>query len=227
MIEWTSDPSFHVRRLSSEGIRPRLPWAGRLTVFDRDPRPLFSLLYRLKDDPSQYVRNSVANNLNDLSKSHPELLIHELKRWMDNASPERKRLITHALRTLLKDGNAIALSMMGYEKPNILLKGFEISPLHLKIGERLKMDLEIFNNSGDEQLLVIDYKIHFLRARDQYIPKVFRWKNTSIAPLKTMEWDKFHPFEKINTRDYYSGRHKIDLVINGQEIASHWFTLTV
>ena len=112
--EWTADPSHHVRRLVSEGTRPRLPWAPRLRAFQKDPRPVLELLELLKDDPELYVRRSVANNLNDIGKDHPALLTAVAKRWLRGASPERRWIVSHALRSAVKRADAGALGALGY-----------------------------------------------------------------------------------------------------------------
>ena len=111
---WAGDPDAHVRRLVSEGTRPRLPWAPRLKRFQDDPRPVLELLELLKDDPEEYVRRSVANNLNDISKDHPGLAVEVARRWWDGASEDRRRLVRHGLRTLVKGGNPDALIILGY-----------------------------------------------------------------------------------------------------------------
>jgi 3-methyladenine DNA glycosylase AlkC len=112
--EWARDPSEHVRRLVSEGTRPRLPWAPRLRAFQKDPRPVLELLELLKDDPASYVRRSVANNLNDIGKDHPALLVATARRWLKNATPERRWIVNHALRSAIKRADAGALGALGY-----------------------------------------------------------------------------------------------------------------
>src|SRR5688572_14221761 len=112
--EWTRDPSHHVRRLVSEGTRPRLPWAPRLRAFQEDPRPVIELLELLKDDAELYVRRSVANNLNDIGKDHPELLTGIAKRWLRGASAERRWIVGHALRSAVKRADPGALGALGF-----------------------------------------------------------------------------------------------------------------
>jgi 3-methyladenine DNA glycosylase AlkC len=106
-----------VRRLVSEGTRPRLPWAPRLRAFMRDPRPVLELLEWLKDDPSLYVRRSVANNLNDIGKDHPDLLFATAERWMKDANENRHWIIRHALRSAVKRGDP------GTHKVEVLING--------------------------------------------------------------------------------------------------------
>jgi 3-methyladenine DNA glycosylase AlkC len=111
LMKWTRDPDPHVRRLCSEGSRPRLPWGLRLQSFVRDPRPTLPILEALKDDPELYVRRSVANHLGDIAKDHPDLVLDLCARWLKGASSERKWLIRHALRYPAKKGSKAALKL--------------------------------------------------------------------------------------------------------------------
>ena len=117
--KWTKDKNVHVRRLVSEGTRPRLPLASPIKMYIKDPRPIIPLLNKLKDDSDLYVRRSVANNLNDISKDNPEIVVETLKKWRKNASKERLWVIRHSLRTLYKRGNKDALKLMGFFKPEV------------------------------------------------------------------------------------------------------------
>jgi 3-methyladenine DNA glycosylase AlkC len=141
--DWVHDESFHVRRLVSEGTRGRLPWGANLPAFIADPTPVLALLEALRDDPSAYVRRSVANNLNGIARDHPELLIRTLRRWRENASPERLRLIQHALRTLVKAGHPEALALLGAAAPQIELLAFSVAPERLRIGEAVIISARI------------------------------------------------------------------------------------
>lgn len=111
LLEWTRDPDPHVRRLCSEGTRPRLPWASRIPAFIDDPSPVLPILDALKDDGELYVRRSVANHLGDIAKDHPDLAFDLCARWLAGASTERKWLIRHALRHPAKKGDREALSL--------------------------------------------------------------------------------------------------------------------
>ena len=113
LATWSEDASVHVRRLVSEGTRPRLPWAMRLPAFQRDPQPVLALLERLKDDPELYVRRSVANNLNDIGKDNPDALLKTAARWLKNAPAPRAALVRHALRSSIKAGDQMLLMSNG------------------------------------------------------------------------------------------------------------------
>src|SRR4051812_34227455 len=133
--EWAGDPSPHVRRLVSEGTRPRLPWAPRLRAFQQDPAPVIELLELLKDDPELYVRRSVANNLNDIGKDHPALLTGLARRWLRGASAERRWIVNHALRSAVKRADAGALGALGFgAKAEVAVRARRITPAFAKIG---------------------------------------------------------------------------------------------
>ena len=146
LAEWARDPNAHVRRLVSEGTRPRLPWAPRLRGFQKDPSPVLELLEVLRDDPEEYVRRSVANNLNDISKDHPERAVDVAERWWVDASDDRRRLVRHALRTLIKAGNARALAVLGYSADSpITIRAVTSTPRVVEIGDTRKMRRERFS----------------------------------------------------------------------------------
>ena len=126
MLEWAGHAHEGVRRLSSEGCRPRLPWAIALSALKADPSPILPILDRLKGDPSESVRRSVANNLNDISKDNPDVVIGVLRRWQADDTDEMHRLTSHALRTLLKAGNLDALALLGYPPPAIGVKNLRL-----------------------------------------------------------------------------------------------------
>lgn len=116
LISWLEDPSPHVRRLCTEGTRPRLPWAIRIPSLLKDPKPSLVILESLKDDPELYVRRSVANHLGDIAKDHPELVFRICSSWTKKASPERNWLIRHALRYPAKKNNSEAIRIRSLAK---------------------------------------------------------------------------------------------------------------
>lgn len=117
LLEWTADRSPHVRRLCSEGTRPRLPWAARIPAFIANPSPVLPILEALKDDDKLYVRRSVANHLGDIAKDHPDLAYAVCDRWLRNSSPPRRWLIRHALRYPASKGDATALRIRAAARP--------------------------------------------------------------------------------------------------------------
>ena len=150
LASWAHDPSPHVRRLVSEGTRPRLPWAPRLRSLVADPAPGLALIELLRDDPSAYVRRSVANHLNDVGKDHPALLLDTARRWLRGASEERRRLVTHALRSLARAGHSEALALLGHGgHPRIAVREVSIAPRRVRIGESVRVEVTLASRARD------------------------------------------------------------------------------
>ncbi|NTU80713.1 MAG: DNA alkylation repair protein [Chloroflexales bacterium] len=212
---WAHDPSFHVRRLVSEGTRPRLPWAARLPTFLADPAPVLALLEVLKDDPSDYVRKSVANNLNDIAKDHPELVLATLARWQQGAGDERQWIIRHALRTLVKQGHPEALRLLGAEAPEVELIALELTPATLRIGETLTIAVTLRSTAAASQQLVVDYVLHLPGARGAARAKVFKLRSQVLAAGATLRLLKQHSFAPVTVRRLYPGPHRIAVQVNG------------
>ncbi|MES0372256.1 MAG: hypothetical protein ABUK11_08255, partial [Mariprofundaceae bacterium] len=175
--QWCGDPDEHVRRLVSEGSRPRLPWGQQLPVFIDDPLPLLPLLELLKDDESEYVRRSVANSLNDISKDHPDIVIQTCRNWLDASSKNRSKLIRHATRTLVKDGHPDVFGLLGYtESPRLSLQGLKLDRQHVELGELISFTAEIKSMASMPQSVVVDYAVHQVKANGKTTAKVFKLK---------------------------------------------------
>ena len=224
---WLQDDNKHVRRLISEGTRPRLPWAMQLPSFIQNPTPVIELLEALKDDPEEYVRRSVANNLNDIAKDHPDLVADIAKKWMQGADINRQKLIRHACRTLLKQGNQKALEVFGYGKPKLGSIKLEIHEEQVKLNGNLEFSLSIESTSESDQSLMIDYVIHHQKKNGKTTPKVFKWKKATLLAGKSLSMSKKHPFKAITTRVYYNGLHEVEILVNGQSIAKNSFFLSI
>jgi 3-methyladenine DNA glycosylase AlkC len=213
---WAGDASFHVRRLVSEGTRPRLPWAPRLPAFVADPTPVLALIERLRDDPSAYVRRSVANNLNDIAKDHPERVVTTAQRWMEGASVERERLIRHALRTLVKQGHPAALALIGASQgATVALETLSVTPERLPIGASVQITAALRSTAATPQHLVIDYVMYFAGANGAPRRKVFKLRTVDLAPGETLGLQWSHSFRQLTTRRHYPGRQGIALQVNG------------
>lgn len=223
--EWVTDDNPHVRRLVSEGTRPRLPWAGRLTQFIEDPSPTLALLEKLKDDPSEYVRRSVSNHLNDIAKDHPRVVIETCRRWWQDGSPERRWIVQRALRTLVKDGDPDALAVLGFGPPQISLSKFSVSPNPLRLGDTLQLNFTLQSTAVSEQNVVIDFVIHFVKANGQKSGKVFKLKTAVLLPNQPLIIEKRHPIRPITTRKYYPGTHRVEIQVNGQIVGERSFEL--
>lgn len=215
--EWAEDPRADVRRLVSEGTRPRLPWASRLRAFQKDPAPVLELLELLRDDPSLYVRRSVANNLNDIGKDHPEVLVETARRWMVDASAERKWIVRHALRSLIKAGHPGALAVLGYGDPGTVeVRGEALNPAEPRIGESVEVQFTLHNPGAARRRLLVDFRIHFVKANGTASPKVFKLKELTLAPGASTNLRKRVSLAELSTRRHYPGVHRVDLLLNGQ-----------
>jgi 3-methyladenine DNA glycosylase AlkC len=223
--EWARDPSPDVRRLVSEGTRPRLPWAPRLRAFQKDPRPVIELLELLKDDPELYVRRSVANNLNDIGKDHPELLAKIAKRWLRGATAERRWIVNHALRSAVKRADAGALGALGYgSKAEVSLSDARIAPQRAKIGGSLMVSFVLTNKSRRPERVMADLVVHFVKARGTGA-KTFKLKALELPPRGSVELRKKIGLQQLTTRKHYPGVHEIEVQINGRRVALGRFTL--
>lgn len=215
LIEWTQDPCHHVRRLVSEATRPRLPWGVQLKPFIACPDALFPLLAALKDDESAYVRRSVANNLNDISKDHPQKVIALAKLWWQPNNIDRMRLLKKACRTLIKQRNREVLSLMGYTEPLVECQ-FHIADERVKRGEALDMTISLTSLSVHRQSLLIYYILHYRLKSSRLTSKVFTWRQLKLEAYQQNVFSKQHPFLPLATRRYYPGEHKIEIIINGE-----------
>jgi 3-methyladenine DNA glycosylase AlkC len=214
--EWALDDNVHVRRLVSEGTRPRLPWAPRLRAFQDDPRPVIALLEFLKDDPERYVQRSVANSLNDIGKDHPDLAVEVCRRWMAGAPPGRAWIVRHALRALVKKGHRGALAILGHGcTPAVRVTGVRLVPRRVRLGGTLRFAFEIASTGKRDQELLIDYAVHFVKANGATRPRVFKLRKIALSPAARVALGSKVSFRDLTTRRHYPGRHRIDLLING------------
>ncbi|QHI98654.1 DNA alkylation repair protein [Xylophilus rhododendri] len=222
---WAEDPDDHVRRLASEGSRPRLPWAARLPVLMADPSMAEPILQALRADPSAYVRKSVANHLNDIAKLFPDWVMERIEAWpLDDA--RCAWVARHALRNLIKQGDRRALAIVGAgAAPLVAGVRFEVSPRALRLGDTLAMQLRLQSNSAAPQRLVIDYAIHYVKAAGHASPKVFKWKTVELAAGQSLALDKRQVVRDFSTRTHHPGRHAVELMVNGQRLAQSFFDL--
>jgi 3-methyladenine DNA glycosylase AlkC len=213
---WANDENYHVRRLVSEGTRPRLPWASRLPQFIQDPSPVIALLEQLKDDSELYVRRSVANNLNDIGKDHPELLAKVAKSWLENASKDRIWLVKHALRSAVKRGDKAALEALGYgDTADVKIENVGITPRQAKMGSSVQVSFELRNQANKAAALMVDFAILFVKANGNARPKVFKLKAVELGQGQTLRFSKKVSLKPMTTRTLYAGVHKVEVIING------------
>jgi 3-methyladenine DNA glycosylase AlkC len=214
---WTADPSVHVRRLVSEGTRPRLPWAPRLRQFQADPAPVLALLELLKDDPELYVRRSVANNLNDIGKDHPQRLVSTAQAWLKDAPPGRAWIVGHALRSAVKRGDRGALQVLGFGKTaQVAVSCVQISPAMALMGGAVTITFELTNAQAELQRLVVDLVVFYVKASGQAKPKVFKLKTLELMPGQTARLAKKLSLTEMTTRKHYPGVHQVAVMLNGQ-----------
>ena len=215
--EWAADPSEHVRRLVSEGTRPRLPWASRLRSFQKNPAPVIVLLELLKDDPEVYVRRSVANNLNDIGKDNPAVLLRVCRRWMKGASKERRALVRHALRSLVKEGNAEALDILGFGGiAEVLVEKVRFEPKSVRRGGTVAITFKLRGTSRLAQHLILDLRVNFVKASGSSSPKVFRLKAIDLAPGEAVAFRKTVSLADLTTRKHHPGSHEVAVQVNGR-----------
>ena len=226
--EWTADPDEHVRRLVSEGSRPRLPWGQRLPAIVADPSPTLALLEKLRNDPSEYVRRSVANHLNDISKDHPDTVIETCLRWQAGAGPERNWIIRHATRSLVKAGHPGVFGLLGFtDKPDIALDSLDVFPRSISLGEALTFQARLRSRAGESQRLVVDYAVHHVKANGKTTPKVFKFRTLELDAGETVVLEKKHAIRPISTRRYYPGEHAVEILVNGKSLGSTPFELNI
>ncbi|MGF1765560.1 DNA alkylation repair protein [Aliivibrio kagoshimensis] len=222
MEAWSESGNHHVRRLATEGCRSRLPWAMALPEFKKNPSAVMTILERLKNDDSEYVRRSVANNLNDISKDNPNVVIDKAKQWI-GGSKETDWVVKHGCRTLLKQGESNIMALFGYEKPeHIKIKDFEL-PSVTRIGDSITFEFTLVSQQALGKLR-IEYAVNHLKKNGSHTRKVFKLSESENRN-KIKLISKSHSFKKISTRVYYAGIHGIAIIVNGHEIAYQEFQL--
>jgi 3-methyladenine DNA glycosylase AlkC len=226
LTTWCSDPDPHVRRLVSEGTRPRLPWGSRLTAFQRDPAPTLALLDRLVDDPELYVRRSVANHLGDIAKDHPDLAVRTAQRWVDGGGEQRAWIARHGLRALVKQGDPAALAVLGFRQLDVGVERFELSATALAIGETLTWTAALRSADHAPAHVVVDYAIGFARPTGRTSRKVFKGAVVELEPGRTLEITRRHAFRDVSIRTHHPGAHTVELLVQGRVLATANLTLT-
>lgn len=216
MLGWAGHPSEHVRRLASEGCRPRLPWGMALPIFQADPAPILPILERLRQDPSEYVRRSVANNLNDIAKDNPRVVLDVLRGWRAIDTPEMDALIKHALRTLIKQGDPQALALLGYPRgAAVTLRNLRVTPMVVPAEGEITFAFDVAAEGDVPQNLMIDYILHLKRANGGQTPKVFKLAQRTLQPGEVASLTRRFSFQPVSTRRYYPGAHSLEIQING------------
>ncbi len=225
MLKLADDEHVNVRRFSSEGCRPRLPWAMAIPVLKRDPSLILPILEKLKDDDSEFVRRSVSNNLNDISKDHPELVLDICERWFGK-SEKTDWVIKRACRTMLKAGVSRAMVLFGFGDPaNICVGNLSLGKNKLAIGEKLRFEFELQVDTKKESKVRLEYAVYFAKARSKVSRKVFKITENTYSPGKH-KLTRNHSFADMSTRKHYPGEHRISIIVNGVEKAEAALVLT-
>lgn len=226
LLKWTSDKNEHVRRLTSEGSRPRLPWGEVLKDAVNHPQNGLNILDQLMLDSEIYVQKSVANHLNDISKDHPQVALAFAKKWIKKADTTNNVLwiLKHGLRTLIKKGDSDALKLFGFgTKPQLHKKTVRLTDPNIKIGDSLEFRIDL--SSKKNERVLIDYAIHFLKQNGEHSKKVFKLSQKELIKGESLRIIKKHSFKLITTRSYYTGLHFIEVFVNGHSLGRQKFTL--
>lgn len=223
MEAWAKHSNEHVRRLASEGCRPRLPWGVGLPLFKQDPTRVLSVLEMLREDSSLYVRKSVANNLNDISKDNPAIVIEKACRWK-GVNPNTDWIIRHGCRTLIRKANPIIMELFGYEQAvgeESLTTDASLTavPNTISIGESCELQYELYIRECKKMRIRIEYRIDFIKARGHKSGKSFLLSDKIVSGSTHITGTRMHSWSDLTTRRHYPGEHIITLLINGSEVA--------
>lgn len=225
MTRWAGAADEHVRRLASEGGRPRLPWAARVPALKDDPTLAAPILETLRADPSLYVRKSVANHLNDIAKDRADWLLDRLAKWPQD-DPRTVWIIRHALRTLIKQGDPAALALIGVgHGAAVTVRDFAVAPAAVRLGDRIAITAKIASDSPGDQRLVVDYRVHYARAGGKSAAKVFKLKTFELAAGDTVPLGISQTIRDFSTRRHHPGRHEVELIVNGRTMAAAAFDI--
>ena len=225
MERWSLDDNDHVRRLASEGCRPRLPWSFQLKTLIADPSPVAPILDNLKSDPSLYVRKSVANHLNDITKDHPEWVFDKIADW-DQDDARTGWIMKQALRTLIKKGDTRALHLFGAgHKAEVDITTFSVTPSSLQLGGAVKISTTLVSTASAPQKLLIDYVVHYVKKTGGTSQKVFKWKELTMEPGATADLAISRAIRDFTTRVHYPGHHSVELIVNGEVLATGGFEI--
>ena len=222
ILKWSLHKNLDVRRLASEGSRPRLPWAMALPEFKKDPSPVLPILENLKEDESEYVRRSVANNLNDISKDHPKVFLKIAKQWK-GISKETDAIIKHASRTLFKAGDPAIMKFYGLDTKGVVVDNFKVLNSKVKVGEYLKFEFDL--KPEKKKYLRLEYAVHFLLKNGKQNKKVFKISEKDYTKRSVTRVERGHSFKPISTRTYYEGDHGVSVIVNGVVFGTKAFSV--
>jgi len=227
MVDWAGDDNVHVRRLASEGSRPRLPWSFRLDAVIAQPELTAPILEKLKADSQLYVKKSVANHLNDISKDNPGYMLRTVEKW-DMQNEHTRWIIRHACRNLIKKGDPQALQLFSFEKTvKVSVLNLRLSAQKLRLGEHLTFSFDVESRKASPQRLVIDYAVSYYRPSEKISKKIFKLKDVELSGRKKITLTKSQQFRNFTTRTHHEGKHVIEIMVNGKKMAEGSFFLKV
>lgn len=212
---WTGHADEHVRRLASEGTRPYLPWAVRVPALVQRPEATLPILTALYRDPSEYVRRSVANHLNDLARHAPGAVVDTARQWLSAADGNTGWVVRHGLRTLVKKGHPGALALLGFAPASVAVTGPRLDQEILSVPGELTFAFEISNTGTEDVRLAVDYLVHYRKANGSQSAKVFKISTLTLAPGESRSLSKRHVFRQMTTRVHHPGLHALELQVNG------------
>jgi 3-methyladenine DNA glycosylase AlkC len=225
MYGWSENEDVHVRRLASEGSRPRLPWSFKLDAIIKDPSLTAPILENLKADDELYVRKSVANHLNDITKDSPEYVMDLVKAW-DKTHTHTGWIIKRGCRSLLKQGHEKSMALFGLTTDAaVKLTKFNMSSTTIRLNDELGFRFDLISQKATAQRLMIDYRIHYFKKSGAQLPKVFKLKEVTLAPDETLHIVKKQRFQDFTTRTLHSGTHILEIMVNGKTMLSKKFEL--
>jgi len=225
MYAWSKHENEHVRRLSSEGCRPALPWGQAIARYKKDPAPVFPILEQLKADPSLYVRKSVANNINDISKTHPDLIASLAKEWYGE-NRYTNWVVKHGCRTLLKKGNRDVLALFGYDDINSVgVEDFFLGASSVWMGAEISFSFTV--SAAKATKVRLEYGVDYVKSNGKTTRKIFQISESLLKANDKKRYTKNHDFTDLSTRKHYPGVHAIALIVNGVERGKLSFELVI
>ncbi|MFF7145584.1 DNA alkylation repair protein [Streptomyces nodosus] len=227
VMTWTAHPDAAVRRLASEGTRPFLPWAIRVRSILDTTACTVPILNALHEDESDYVRRSVANHLNDLSRQDPDLVVSLATEWLRDPGRHTRSVVRHGLRTLIKRAHPGALALMGFSASALTVSTPRLESKQVQAPGKLAFAFDVTNDGPEPANIAVDYVIHFVKANGSLSDKVFKLAVRELAPGETTRFTKSHVFRPMTTRVHHAGTHALEVQVNGSRSGWTDFTLVL
>ncbi|MDN4639132.1 DNA alkylation repair protein [Agreia sp. PsM10] len=227
ILPWTLSDDEHVRRLATEGTRPFLPWAVRVAALTARPEKTLPILDALRRDSSDYVRRSVANHLNDLSRQNPALVVQTAERWMREPDENTRWVVRHGLRTLVKKADPGALALMGFSNTAVIVSEISVVDDTVVLPGALDFSFTVTNDAGSGVRLAIDYIVSYVKSSGALAEKVFKLTTRDLEHGESVELRKRHAIHQMTTRVHYAGTHLIELQINGRRYSRRSFEVVL